>query len=113
MKGRLAVLEDRVEYLELRGDSSPEKGMEGLFERYRREAVYHLKRRVLRDVPTDGRRIRDIPECVCPAGKISKMIKYLLTYPQNILQHFNDRVYFFFFMQIREHLLKIIKFNIY
>ncbi|KAG5890803.1 hypothetical protein JTB14_026924 [Gonioctena quinquepunctata] len=68
LKTRLTVLEDRVAFLEVRSD----KGMDGFVERFRREAVFHLKRRVMRDVgpvrSQEGRRSRDVPECVCPAG---------------------------------------------
>lgn len=69
---RLAFLEDRVESLEV----NSAKAVDSLVERIRREAVYHLKRRVTRDlrqpvVPDEvvERATRDAPECVCPAGK--------------------------------------------
>lgn len=74
LNSRLSLLEDRVAYLEVKSLQN----VDNLVERFRREAVYHLKRRVTRDlvglrqqpVMDDAMRTtRDAPECICPAGE--------------------------------------------
>lgn len=80
LHNRLASLEDRVAFLEVRSVEN----VNVLVERLRREAVQHLQRRVSRDltakrIVTDDqemderqhRYVRDAPECVCPAGMCS------------------------------------------
>lgn len=76
LNNRLAILEDRVAYLEVRSVDN----VDVLVDRLRREAVQHLQRRVSRDLTAKRfvvgddddtgrhRYVRDAPECVCPAG---------------------------------------------
>lgn len=84
LKNRVAILEDKVELLEIKSVDA----IESVVERVRRDAVYQLKRRYSRDIlavlgqpgSTDEvplvRATREAPECLCPAGKSLTTRKY-------------------------------------
>ena len=69
---RLDVLEQRVAFLE----GKPLGGLGGLVERYRKDVESRLRQRMTREVAVQRtfmeglrRTARDVPECVCPAGR--------------------------------------------
>lgn len=71
LEGRLHFLEDRVAELERKSVDEADV----LVERFRREAVEHMRRRSVRDLAAEKqiedvvRTTREAPECICPAGK--------------------------------------------
>nr|CAI5841371.1 unnamed protein product [Callosobruchus analis] len=70
LNSRLSFLEDRVAYLEVKASEN----VDNLVQRYRREAVYRLNRRMTRDLVHHteqevARTARETAECSCPAGQ--------------------------------------------